>query len=774
MKSIRQFFLAVALSIVGLTASAQTIETTPNLVTNIRAGSGTGVWLGTGGNSQLDGVHPIDLWGCCTSYSGSSPFFDTSQTNGNGQSGQIIWSYGNVAVNHIVAINQALSASGLQINGYNWSYDVRNNNGGSGQAGVDTLTATSRLWNSTYNTVLLQQSRTHNTTMDWTTFSGTVTAATPHPLANVGNLQLEFRGGDSGFWGGYYGPQIRDVRASFNYSVDPCTANPGSSPSCAGYADVVISPNLVPTPNHWTTNGQSINQTYAINQALSISGAGFMIHGFDYGYKYNLGSSYSQCTAHNQDGSCSWTMTFNPRVDVNMSVKNDTGTNIYSVTHTEIATNTGNRSRDFQYRFASSRDALTLGAFGFTASTAGNSTVWDMYSRAVYTPDQCTLNPLGDSTCPGYAAALFAQQCSINTLHDPACPGYAQAYFSYQCSQDALYDSTCPGYATAYYNYQCSADALYHTGCPGYAQAFLTQQCTSDSLYSVQCPGYAQAYLDQQCGLDPLYDSTCPGYADAYYVQQCTASPLYDSGCNGYAQAYFDQQCGLDALYNNQCPGYSEAYAKKYILTAPSTETAVVESETVVVAQATTTETKEVAAVAAVTEPAPTSTVSASPAVAATAPVSLVAAPSPAPAAPAAEKKAEAKTETKTETAAAGGSSESKNKPATTRQALAQRRLEAAREAAAESAKNNPGAVSSQMDSAASMEQQVELQNVVLGAMGFVAGFDAYGRVNLQDAAGYKPFEIYRGQRNVDSAAARGLLGRSDRLHSEMVDGQYK
>jgi hypothetical protein len=744
-KMIRRFFLAVALSITGLTASAQTIETTPNLVTNIRAGSGTGVWLGTGGNSQLDGVHPIDLWGCCTSYSGSSPFFDTSQTNGNGQSGQIIWSYGNATVNHIVAINQALSASGLQINGYNWSYDVRNNNGGSGQAGVDTLTATSRLWNSTYNTVLLQQSRTHNTTMDWTTFSGTVTAATPYPLDNVGNLQLEFRGGDSGFWGGYYGPQIRDVRASFNYSVDPCTANPGSSPSCAGYADVVISPNLVPTPNHWTTNGQGINQTYAINQALSISGAGFMIHGFDYGYKYNLGSAYSQCTAHNQDGSCSWTMTFNPRVDVNMSVKNNQGTNIYSITHTEIATNTGNRARDFQYRFASSRDALTLGAFGFTASTAGNSTVWDMYSRAVYTPDQCTLNPLGDSTCPGYAAALFAQQCSINTLHDPACPGYAQAYFSYQCSLDALYDTTCPGYATAYYNYQCSVSALYHTG----------------------CPGYAAAYFDQQCGLDPLYNEACPGYADAYYILQCTASPLYDSGCDGYAVAYFDQQCGLDALYDNQCPGYSEAYAKKYILAAPTAEP-VAEPAAVVIAQATVSEPKESTSVATASEPAPA--VSASPAAAATAPVSLVAAP----AAPAAEKKAEAKTETRTESAAGGGSSESKNKPTTTRQALAQRRLEAAREKAAESAKNNPGAVAEQMDSAASMEQQVELQNVVLGAMGFVAGFDAYGRVALQDAAGYKPFEIYRGQQNVDSTASRGLLGRSDRIHQDMVDSQYK
>jgi hypothetical protein len=82
--------------------------------------------------------------------------------------------------------------------------------------------------------------------------------------------------------------------------------------------------------------------------------------------------------------------------------------------------------------------------------------------------------------------------------------------------------------------------------------------------------------------------------------------------------------------------------------------------------------------------------------------------------------------------------------------------------------------MSSQMDSAASMEQQAQLQNVVIGAMGFVAGFDAYGKTTIPDAAGYRPFEIYRGQRNIDSAAARGLLGRSDRLHQEMIDAQYK
>jgi hypothetical protein len=755
MKSTRQFILALALSIMGLTASAQTTETSAPL---------TGNW-----NNVVTGTHP-GAADCCTG--GAAPLYDPATDT-------IHFSYGLTAVHRVIAINQALSGSGVMINGYNWGYDLRNMNGvRGGQVGTDSIVATTFMTNR-HNQFLVQDDRHYNTQFDWTRFSGTVGLPASLSLADAGYLGIQFVARDDGFWGGYYGPQVRNVAMTVNYTVDPCVANPASSPSCPGYASVVTSPNLVPTPNHWTTNGQAINQTYAINQALSISGAGFMIHGFDYGYRYNLGGSYSQCTAHNQDGSCSWTMTFNPQVNVNMSVKNNQGTNIYSVTHTEQGNNTGNRSRDFQYRFSSSRDALTLGAFGFTATTAGNSTVWDMYSRAVYTPDQCTLNPLGDSTCPGYAAALFAQQCSINTLHDAACPGYAQAYFAQQCSLDALYNSACPGYATAYYNYQCTADALYHTGCPGYAQAFLTQQCTSNPLYSMQCTGYESAYLDQQCGLNTLYDSACPGYADAYYVQQCSLSPLYDSGCNGYAQAYFDQQCSLDALYNNQCTGYSEAYAKKYILVSTTTtaETTTAEaSETVIVAQATVADTKEIAAVAASTEASAAPAVSASPAAAATAPVSLTA---PAPAAPAAEKKAgdkpaaSDKPAAKAETAAAGGAGESKSRPATTRQALAQRRLEAAREKAAESAKSNPGSMSSQMDSAASMEKQAELQNVVIGAMSFVAGFDAYSLVNLQDAAGYRPFEIYRGQRNIDSPASRGFLGRSDKTHQDMVDSQY-
>jgi hypothetical protein len=741
------------------------------------------------------------------------------------------------------------------------------------------------------------------------------------------------------------------------------------------------SPNLVPLPNHWTTNGQSVVQSYAINQALALSGSDVRINGFDYGYQYNLGNSWTQCTAHNQDGSCSWTMTFNPRVDVNVSIRDNNNAQIYGITHTETGVNTGNRSRDFQYRFTDPRDILTLGNFNFTASTSPNATVFGMYSRAVYTTvdpcvsnpqsspacpgyktyyqmwddgfarvdlpfafpfygnlyttsymytngvvgflnnnwgfccdgtnlngqagtpnspwnyaiyalntdlipgpssefytqvtdggtglkyswvnvpeigtnlnntfhvqikdsgyigitydqvnlnpwrnpligiagdisqgqysqtyfgpasglpslagvtnvytgtettDICSINPLHSPSCPGYQQAYFNQQCSANPLYDPTCTGYAQAYFTQQCSINTLYDPQCPGYATAYYNYQCSANSLYHTGCPGYASAYFDQQCSLDPLYNSQCPGYDTAYFDQQCSLNPLYNNQCSGYADAYYVQQCTADPLYDSGCTGYETAFFNQQCSNDALYNNQCPGYGEAYAKKNILNigntvaTPTTETAVMivaeEVKVETVSASTPSETKVVAdpvVNSVVTATSTSANASANPAAA----VQLTA-PASAPAATTAaakteEKKEEKKTETtasaSTTTTSSASSSSSSGGQKTTRQALAERRLEAARAAAVERGKN----AGSEVAGATSMEQQVELQNVVVAAMGFTPGFDAYGKVNLQDAIGYKPFVIYPGQRNIDTPAGRRLLTGADRLHQEMVDQQY-
>ena len=65
------------------------------------------------------------------------------------------------------------------------------------------------------------------------------------------------------------------------------------------------------------------------------------------------------------------------------------------------------------------------------------------------------------------------------------------------------------------------------------------------------------------------------------------------------------------------------------------------------------------------------------------------------------------------------------------------------------------------------------VQNVVLQAMSFVPGFDVYNKVMIIDKPFYKPFEIYKGQNNIDNPLGRRFMTGSDRLHTEMVDAQY-
>jgi hypothetical protein len=223
-------------------------------------------------------------------------------------------------------------------------------------------------------------------------------------------------------------------------------------------------------------------------------------------------------------------------------------------------------------------------------------------------------------------------------------------------------------------------------------------------------------------------------------------------------------------LYSNQCKGYAEAYAKKNIFVTKAEP----EQEAVKVSVVTTP--VEVAQVVIV-EQQQTPSASASPADV-TAAVQLVTpAPTPAAVSPATTTaKAEPANATSpsasssTTTASVASSSDKKDAPKTTRQALAERRLEAAREKAAEQGAK----VAEQMNSVTTMEQQVEAQGVVLSAMGFVPGFDAYGKSFIPDVAGYKPFTVYNNQTNVDNARMmRGLSGASDRLHDQMIDSQY-
>ena len=670
-------------------------QTSSNLVTS----SG---WTGQTYSGNIGGANPVTVLGCCTGY---GAYLDTSATNGG-----ITFSYSSRTVAQAIAINQALSGTGVQLSGYNYSWQYLNQDYNAG-----TLTGNINLKSNTGST-LGSWNYTMPTTTNWTTMSGTQNFSSVYSLANVSTLNVSFTGNDNRFWGGFYGPRVRNIDVSLNYTVDPCVGNPRYSPSCAGYND----------SDMWSTGNLTsvYGTTFAINQALGFGNTGVRVHSVDWGYDYNIGGRY--CSGWNLFGICfGWT---DSEVNGNLTVYRSNGTSLVTDSQTISGENISGSFRREVLLGNTSPDISTLGNASLSLSTTGIASV-SPYIGFKFSPDICNTNPLTSSQCPGYAAAYLTQQCTANQLYDPTCPGYAAAYF--------------------------------------------TQQCTTNALYNPSCPGYAAAYLTYQCSINPLYSTTCSGYEAAYKMQQCN----------------------LDGLYAKDCPNYNEAYAKKNILgigsttttsTTTTTTTTVSTTEPTPTVSSSGTVTTEVAVVSdsnvnAVITSKSTSTDAAS----TTAPVNVTRQEAPQQVQPIAsvnnqEKKSEEKKDDSQKstggssspqnTGNASASSDSKNQPRTARQEINEKRQEAARAKAVEAGKN----LANEMGKAASMEQQIAVQNVVIQAMAFTPGFDGYMKSIVPDAAGYKPYTAYPNQRTVDNPrASRGLFGATDRLHQEMVNQQY-
>ena len=608
-----------------------------------------------------------------------------------------------------------LSNSGIKINGYNYSWYINNSGDQSGTltGQVNFLRGTSILRTDNYN---------YNApTNGFQLYSGTQTFANQESMLAGDSMTLSFTGKDSRFWAGYYGPQVRAPSLTLNYTTDPCLGNPAYSPSCPNYNTVVTSPNLL--------TGITGPQAYAINQALSNVGAGAMIHGFNYGYDYSVAGR--QCSFFDMFGFCLTGYNYSD-AGVATVITDSNNATLFSESNVHNGGNNGTSgSYSKQFRFGTSRQITTLGGFAMAPWTSGNASITNMYSNAVYTADPC-LDPLSSPSCSGYAAAYFTQQCTANPLYNSACPGYAQAYFTQQCTVNALYDPSCPGYASAYLTYQCSINSLYSTTCVGYQQAYHDQQCSINPLHATTCTGYAVAYKAQQCALDGLYDKTCPNYATAYATkmlleQQGMASTVATAG----------------TIAQNDAPSTTTA----------STSVGSDGSVSVDVSKTGDTNVDK-----AISSPAPTTNSAAAP----SAPVQLVA-PGPAPAAPAPSAKNESGP---TQSARTGDTKPAANP----RQELQARRESAAKAQAAEKGKN----LANEMGKAADMESQKQIQNLVIEAMGFTPGFDAYSKAVLSDAAGYKPYTVYGGQRVIENRNTSRMFGGTDRLHQEMINQQYK
>lgn len=830
MKRLIALFAALVVTVAG----AQTVQTTPNLIT-----SGTShTWYGV-----TTGAVPA---GCATAGpcpGGPTPIYDPA-TN------MITFSYNaNASVGQTLAINQALAnvGAGVKINGYAYSYDVRNMNGDDRQPGIDTFTV-SQLLRGPANSVLLSSSQYYNTKFEWKTVTGTKVATTPYNIADTSYIQFGVTGGDNGFWGGYFGPQIRNVEMKLNYTVDPCATNPAYSPTCANYNTVSTSGNLF--------TGTTGPQAYAINQALSIAGAGATIHGFDYGYNYSAAGR--TCAFWDLWGACITGWNYSS-AGVTTTLTNSAGVVGYTETNTHDGGNNGvSGSYNKSLRLSSSVPMATLGTFSMTPTTSGNASITNMYSNAVYTADpclanplssttcsgyqqayhdqQCSVNPLYMSDCPGYAAAYQTQQCTANPLYSPSCPGYTQAYRTQQCSINPLFATDCPGYAQAYHDQQCSISALYATDCTGYQQAYhdqqcaasalyatdctgyqaayLSQQCSLNSLYSSQCPGYAVAYHNQQCSISALYASDCTGYAQAYHDQQCSANPLYMSDCPGYAVAYKAQQCGISALYATDCPGYAVAYKAQqcslnalyatdcpgyqqayfnqqcnlnglYDRTCPNYSTAYAAQQALKQTSTVTPEPTITAGVltagttSAITEPVPspvaqaTTTPTTTSATSVTSVTSVVN-PAPATAGPTSVTTVASTSSSKEAPKETSKESSSSSTTSTSSTGTSNSRAANKPPEDRKSAEARAKVASESMKNATKMEDQVAVQGAVVNSMAFVPGFSAYQNALVPDVNQLRMARQYN-KPPVDNDRTRRLLGGAqEHRWNEMVDSQYQ
>ena len=648
-----------------------------------------------------------------------------------------------------------LSNSGIKINGYNYSWLINNSGDQSGTLSgqVQFLRGTSILRTDIYNY--------NSPTNGFQLYSGTQTFTNQESMLAGDAMTLSFTGKDNRFWAGYYGPQVRSPSITLNYTTDPCAGNPAYSPSCSGYNTVVTSPNLL--------TGMTGPQAYAINQALSNAGSGAMIHGFNYGYDYNVAGR--QCSFFDMFGFCLTGYNYSD-AGVATVITDSNSATIYSESNTHNGGDNGTSGTfSKQFRFGTSRQITTLGGFGMAPWTSGNASITNMYSSAVYTADPC-LDPLSSPSCPGYAAAYLTQQCNANPLSNSACPGYAQAYFTQQCTVNSLYDPSCPGYASAYLTYQCSINPLYSTTCAGYAEAYKTQQCTASPLYATDCPGYAQAYLNAQCIKDSLYSNKCEGYATAYaikYLTPISSDSTVSNAVNGSLS---------DTAATKANDPTTTKVAVNTVTTTVNTDGSV---STGVSTTGDTNVDKAITAKASTTNTSPAAVQLAPPA---PAPQQQMAQNEPKGGGDKPEPKGgNNKQEDKKDDApkGSGGSNSPQNtnnaqassdKPAapTARQALQERREAAAKAAAVEQGKN----LANEMGKASDLEAQKAIQNVVIQAMGFTPGFDAYSKQIIVQQPFYKPYQVYGNQKNIENRATLRMFGGTDKLHNEMIESQYK
>lgn len=391
-------------------SNAQDTQTTPNL------------------------IQPNGWSGCLTQYNGwiwggnvGGPC--PVQRSGDGA---ILFSYGSSTINQTIAINQALSGTGIQVRGFSYGWTIKNANAGANQNPTyDPLQIAVKLYDPGKKEL---ESKTYDYSMrinDWTRFSGTHTFNNVYDLAAVDTVNISITSRDAGNWAGYYGPEINNIDLRLRYSIDPCATNPLSSPSCSGYAAAYKAQMCLANPlfdSSCPGYAEAFKtQQCSVNVLFDPTCPGYAAAYFN--QQCTMNPLYNEACPGYSTAYFKQQCSINPLYNVDCS--------------------------------------------GYAVA---------------YFNQQCTINALYSTDCPGYAAAFLNQQCNMNMLYSPQCPGYVQAYFEQQCNLTALYDTKCPGYAEAYrqklFTDSCQANAQSSPQCPGYKNTTVTATTTAVATVS--------------------------------------------------------------------------------------------------------------------------------------------------------------------------------------------------------------------------------------------------------------------------------------------------
>lgn len=161
--------------------------------------------------------------------------------NPNWSGSAAYWGFGGGILRWTSAINTALETAGIQIDGYNYKWYVKNydtNYVAEQNDGDDYMRISVRIYDKSGKEVWGKQYNLDGT-YGWKSFTGTELFDDSLVADNLGDVIIRAEGKDNANWAGYYGPEF-DVSQSyvkFIYSPipDPCNDVPVVDPNCENF-----------------------------------------------------------------------------------------------------------------------------------------------------------------------------------------------------------------------------------------------------------------------------------------------------------------------------------------------------------------------------------------------------------------------------------------------------------------------------------------------------------------------------------------------------------